>query len=128
MRFVAANDVAYEPAGHESPTDPGVWKKVLLVKDDLQVGRVQMINWAKLPAGNRFAPHYHEDMQEVFVMMTGRVRLRVDERELDMGPEDTVLIDAREVHEMYNPGDEDAEYLAIGIARTANGRTVVVAQ
>lgn len=126
MRFIAADDCSFVPAGHENPTAPGVWKKVLFAKDDLFAGRIQMVNWAKLPSGHRFAAHYHEDMQEIFVMMAGNVQLSVDGRSLKMGPGDAVLIDAQEIHEMHNPGDQDAEYLAVGIAGTANGRTVVL--
>ena len=75
MKFIAAADKSFVPAGHENPLAPGVLKKVLFVKDDLREGRIQMVNWAKLPAGNRFAAHYHESMQEIFIMMTGQVRL-----------------------------------------------------
>ena len=71
MRQILFGDQEFVAAGHEDPTNPGVWKKVLFRKDDLQLGRIQMINWARLPAGNTFAAHYHEDMQEIFIVLTG---------------------------------------------------------
>lgn len=126
MKIVRFSDREFVPAGHESPISPGVWKKVLLVKQDLTPGTVQMVNWARLPAGRSFAPHYHEDMQEVFVMLTGEAEITVGEETSVLRRGDAILIDAREVHEMRNSGSTDAEYLAIGIAGTANGKTVVI--
>jgi mannose-6-phosphate isomerase-like protein (cupin superfamily) len=126
LRRIAFDSIPYVPAGHEDPLNPGVLKKVLLPKAALQAGRIQMINWALLPAGNRFAPHYHEDMQEVFVVVSGEVEITVDEETFALGRGDAVVIDAREVHQMVNRGADDAEYLAIGITREEGGRTVVV--
>ena len=80
----------------------------------------------RIPAGKHFARHYHEDMQEVFIMLSGEARLTVDTTETVLRPGDTVTIDPHEVHCMDNQSGGDAEYLAIGIAGGANGKTVVV--
>jgi mannose-6-phosphate isomerase-like protein (cupin superfamily) len=126
MRLIRSTDLPFLPAGHENPTSPGVWKKVLLQKGDLQAGQVQMINWARMPAGKSFAPHYHEDMQEVFVIAQGTAEMTAGGHTALLGPGDAVLIDAREVHVMRNAGDVDVEYLAMGIAGGVGGKTVVV--
>jgi mannose-6-phosphate isomerase-like protein (cupin superfamily) len=126
MKIIRSDDRPYVPAGHENPISPGVWKKVLLQKADLQPGQVQMINWARLPAGNHFAPHYHEDMQEVFIMLGGAVEIQVGEERAQLRPGDTILIDAREIHQMWNPGADAAEYIALGIAGGQDGKTIVV--
>jgi mannose-6-phosphate isomerase-like protein (cupin superfamily) len=123
---VRSTDCPFVPAGHEDPVKPGVWKKVLLEKADLQTGHVQMVNWARLPSGNRFAPHYHEDMQEIFVILQGEVETRVGMETVLLGRGDSILIDPHEIHQMWNPGPEEVEYLAIGISRGTGGRTVVV--
>lgn len=116
----------FEPAGHENPLAPGVVKKVLLQKADLQPGRVQMVNWANLGVGKAFARHYHEDMQEVFVILEGEARITVGDETLLLRRGDTVVIDAREVHRMENAGSVAVEYLAVGITREAGGKTIVV--
>jgi len=126
LQIIRSNDIDFVPAGHEDPKNPGVWKKVLFRKVDLQAGRVQMINWARLPPGNTFAPHYHEDMQEVFVIIQGTAEATVSGEAVTLQPGDAILIDAREVHEMSNPGSGDVEYLALGISSGTGGRTVVV--
>lgn len=126
MRIVRFDDRRYVPASHEKPDAPGVWKKVLLGRDDLIEGRMQMINWARLPAGASFQPHYHEDMEEVFIILNGNVRIVVDGETASLGPGDTVVIPVRSTHVMANTCGEDVCYIALGITREGRGRTVVV--
>jgi mannose-6-phosphate isomerase-like protein (cupin superfamily) len=126
MKTIYAADRSYVPASHEDPQSPGTWKKVLLQKADLQSGVVQMINWSRLPSGKSFAPHYHEDMQEVFIIVQGEARIVVGAQEAVLRRGDTVVIDAREVHQMFNSGPEAVEYLALGISGGQGGRTIVV--
>ena len=126
MEIIRSNDRSFVAAGHEDPRAPGVWKKVLFQRADLQAGSVQMVNWAKLPGGRSFAAHYHEDMQEIFIILQGAVQLSVGGETAVLQAGDSVRIDPREVHRMDNDGDEDVEYLAIGIVEKAGGRTVVI--
>jgi mannose-6-phosphate isomerase-like protein (cupin superfamily) len=126
MKLVPFTSRDFVPAGHENPTSPGVLKKVLLEKADLRPGRIQMVNWASLGVGRRFARHYHEDMQEIFIVVQGSAELIVAGETVRLGCGDAVVIDPREVHEMRNVGPEAVEYLAVGITSEAGGKTVVV--
>ena len=126
MRVVRFADHPFLPAGHENPVSPGVLKKVLIEKADLQPGRVQMVNWASLGVGKRFASHYHEDMQEVFIIVQGTAEITVDADTAVLCRGDAVVIDPREVHQMRNLESEAVEYLALGITSESGGRTVVV--
>ena len=126
MKYVSAADRPLVPAGHEDPRAPGVWKRVLLEKAELWPGKVQMINWAVLPVDSSFAAHYHEDMQEVFVIIAGAAKATVGDQTVTLRGGDTIVIDPREVHHMWNIGDVDVQYVALGISGDANGRTVVV--
>jgi mannose-6-phosphate isomerase-like protein (cupin superfamily) len=126
MKTIASAGLSFVPAGHENPLSPGVLKKILLEKSDLQPGRVQMVNWASLGAGNKFARHYHEDMQEIFIIVQGRAEITVGAVTATLRRGDAVVIDPREVHQMLNSGMETVEYLAIGMTSEAGGKTVVV--
>ena len=86
MQIVRGDETVLVPASHENPLAPGVWKKVLFQKAAFQAGAVQMINWARLPAGNRFAAHYHEDLQEVFLIVHGEAEMTVAGRTSPCGP------------------------------------------
>lgn len=126
MKIVRFCDRTYVPASHEKPDAPGVWKKVLLGHDDLIDGRVQMINWALLPTGASFQPHYHEDMEEIFIILNGKVSITVDGTTEELRKGDAVVIPIRSTHVMHNTCNEDVCYIAIGITREGKGRTVVV--
>ncbi len=128
MKISYGADYEFVPASHENPLDPGVWKKVLFPKADLQAGVVQMVNWARLGAGKHFAAHYHEDMQEIFIILQGEAHLTVETQTAVLRSGDAVRIDPREVHAMSNPGTEDVQYVVVGITSGMGGRTVVVEQ
>lgn len=85
-----------------------------------------MINWAKLPVGKSFQAHYHEDMEEVFVIIHGAARMTVAGQDVVMGPGDTVCVAPREVHHMTNVGQDEVDYLVVGISTGQDGKTVVV--
>ena len=126
MKTSYAGEHEFVPASHENPLDPGVWKKVLFPKADLQAGVVQMVNWARLGSGKQFAAHYHEDMQEIFIILQGEAHLKVGTQTVILRCGDAVRIDPHEVHAMSNPGAEDVEYVVVGISSGVGGRTVVV--
>lgn len=127
MKTVLAADGEFVPASHENPLAPGVWKRVLFQAADFQPGVVPMVNWARLPPHSSFASHYHEDMQEVFIILQGAVEMTVaGGQSVVLRRGDAVLIEPREVHQMRNLGGEEVEYVVFGVARGQGGRTVVV--
>ena len=85
-----------------------------------------MLNWSRLAAGNSFQLHYHEDMQEIFVLLRGHVTMQVGDETVVMNAGDTVIVEPTEIHQMTNDSDELAEYLVFGIASGKGGKTVVV--
>ena len=125
MDIIRGDEIPFTPASHEDPDEPGVLKRVLATKFDLIVGHVQMVNWSRLPAGKSFRSHYHEDMQEVFVIINGTASMDVDGTPQELSGGDAILIDPREVHAMTNTCDEDVNYLVFGISTGAGGKTVV---
>lgn len=124
MKIVRFNDLNFIPASHENPKDPGAFKKVLLTRDDLPAGRIQMINWAKIPVGKSFAPHFHESMIEVFIIMSGKVKAKIDSDEAILDKGDMVIANAGQIHTMTNLSDKDVEYFAMGIVTSEGGKTV----
>lgn len=125
MQIVRGDDIEFTPASHEDPSDPGVLKRVLATKFDLIVGLVQMVNWTRLPVGKSFRKHYHEDMQEVFVIIDGHVDFWCEGQSTHLGRGDAVLVDPQEVHQMTNLGETDAYYVVFGISSRDGGKTVL---
>ncbi len=126
MRVIRSSEMEFVAASHEEKSAPGSLKKVLCVRDDLIPGRVQMINWAMIAVGNEFRPHYHEDMQEAFVILEGQAEITIGGEKERLSKGDLVLIPERAVHVMKNIGPTDLHYIALGIARETGGKTVVV--
>ncbi len=126
MNFIPSTASGFIPATHEDPKEPGVLKRVIATQREFQAGQVQMLNWARLPVGSSFQPHYHEDMQEVFVLCSGDVIMTCGEQTVTMQAGDTVIVNPEEIHQMQNVGDVGAEYIVFGISAQKGGRTVVV--
>lgn len=127
MKVVKASKLPLEPASHENPRNPGVWKRVLARRADLHPGKVQMINWAVLPPGSSFALHYHEDMQEIFVIVRGHVEIQCDGIKAKLEEGDAVIVSPTEHHLMRNLSTtEEMLYVVVGITGEKNGKTVVL--
>lgn len=127
MHIIRGKSIPFVHASHEEPGKPGSLKKVLATfRDFLPGSRVQMINWAQLPVGLSFRAHYHEDMEEVFIILNGRTSIVVGEEQAEMGKGDLVIIPRKAVHMMKNICDEDVDYVALGVSSGEGGKTVVV--
>lgn len=126
MKIVRFTDLDFMPASHEDPKNPGVLKKVLLKRDDLPEGRIQMINWAKLPVGKSFSPHFHEEMVEVFIIISGKVKAKIDTGEVILEKGDMAVAEEKQVHVFENIGEGDADYICIGIVTSEGGRSIKV--
>ena len=126
MQIARGSQIEFIPASHEKPDDPGVLKRVLATQEDLFSGQVMMVNWSLLPDGKSFEPHYHEDMQEVFVILNGTVTMTVDDQSHELSHGDAILIDPHEIHRMSNQCGEPVEYIVFGISSEQGGKTIVV--
>lgn len=124
MKIVRFNDLDFVPASHEDPSNPSALKKVLLKRDDLPQGRIQMINWARLLKGKAFKPHYHESMIEVFIIMNGKVKAKIDQDEAILEKGDMVVAMEKQVHSFENICAEDVDYFAIGIVTSEGGKSI----
>ena len=125
MEIIRFHEVETRPASHEDPKAPAVLKKVLLDREDLQEGSVQMINWSTLLPGKTFRKHLHDNMEEVFVIVSGRARILVDDEEAEITRGDAVIIPAGAVHTMENLGPDNVDFISMGIAPGKRGRTIV---
>ena len=126
MQIARGSQIQFIPASHEGPDDSGVLKRVLATKEDLFRGQVMMVNWSLLPDGKSFEPHYHEDMQEVFVILNGTVTMTVDDQPHELRHGDAILIAPHEIHRMSNHCGEAVEYIVFGVSTEQDGKTVVV--
>lgn len=126
MKIIRLAGIERVPASHEDPAAPGVLKRILLKRDDLASGRIQMINWSTLLPGKSFRPHYHDAMEEVFIILDGESQITIGDEKERLGRGDAVIVPENAVHVMKNLTDHEVHYIAIGIAHESDGKTVVI--
>jgi len=125
MKIIRFDKIKYIPASHENPKDPGVLKKILANKKDLLTGQLQMINWAKLLPNKTFVSHYHQDMQEIFIILSGQAKFIIDEEEKTVKRGDVIIVPIKKLHSMKNKTNKEIEYIVMGIATNKGGKTVI---
>jgi mannose-6-phosphate isomerase-like protein (cupin superfamily) len=126
MKIARSAELRSIPASHEDVESPGVLKKILFQRADFIDGRVQMINWSFLPRGKSFRSHYHEDMEEIFILVQGEARMTVNNEKVDLHKGDAVLVPTGSIHIMENVGKDDIEYIVVGVSKIGRGKTVVL--
>jgi quercetin dioxygenase-like cupin family protein len=57
--------------------------------------------------------HHHPNCDEVLTVLKGRIRNRVDDDYVEMGPGDTISIPRGATHNAVNIGDEECELLIV---------------
>ena len=126
MKIIKTEELKYMPASHEDSQNPASLKKILFKKNDLSGKWVQMINWCLLNPNQCFKAHYHESMEEIFIIIKGEVQITAGEREEVLKQGDAVIIKPKEVHTMKNLTDKQVYYLAIGLPLKEGGVSVVI--
>ena len=66
----------------------------------------QSLAEASLPVGGATDEHYHPIAEELYFILAGTARMRLDGEELDVGPGDCVLIPPGAVHKVVNTSTE----------------------
>jgi mannose-6-phosphate isomerase-like protein (cupin superfamily) len=79
-----------------------------------------------MSAGKSLALHYHEYMEEVFIILSGEAEFEIDGEKETLEATDAVYVPQQAKHQMKNIGTGDLEYLAIGVVTKSGGKTVVV--
>lgn len=69
--------------------------------------------WRLLP-GQASTWHRHEQEEELYVVVEGRGRIRVDEETLELDPLDSLLVEPDSMRQIFNDTDADALWLVVG--------------
>ena len=81
-------------------------------KDDT-AGSLDMFEMTVQPNGRMPIPHYHESWDETIYVLTGKTTWRVDGRDIDLGPGETVFIKRGIVHGFNNRTQTPASCLCV---------------
>jgi mannose-6-phosphate isomerase-like protein (cupin superfamily) len=65
--------------------------------------RNQSLAEATVPPGAETAEHYHPETEEIYHFVSGSGRMRLGEKEAEVGAGDCVVIPPGAVHKLWNP-------------------------
>ncbi|MFM8519292.1 MAG: cupin domain-containing protein [Solirubrobacterales bacterium] len=68
----------------------------------------------RLEPGQAITRHRHRETSELYVLLEGEGRMRVDGDLLDLGPLDTVLVDPDSLRQPFNDTDAEQLWLIVG--------------
>jgi quercetin dioxygenase-like cupin family protein len=68
----------------------------------------------RLGPGQASTKHRHQSEEELYVLLEGRGRIRVDEEVLELAPLDALLVEPDSMRQVFNDTDEEALWLVVG--------------
>jgi quercetin dioxygenase-like cupin family protein len=71
----------------------------------------------RLEPGQASTRHRHFDQEELYVLLEGQGRVRVDDEVLTLAPQDTLLVEPDSVRQLFNDTDADQLWLVVGAPR-----------
>lgn len=117
MKKTNEKTIEWEPATHEDPADPGVWKKIVVKHDEVDPkSKLMMINLCKVPVGKTHKAHSHETMEEIFYFTSGEGQVKINDEIEDVEAGDRIIVPAKAVHQVKNTGSTELLYIGLGIA------------
>jgi len=73
----------------------------------------------RLEPGQASTRHRHFSQEELYVLLEGEGRVRVDGELLSMSPLDTLLVEPDSMRQLFNDTDADALWLVVGAPQEA---------
>ncbi|MDQ6993146.1 MAG: cupin domain-containing protein [Mariprofundus sp.] len=101
MKLVKLDEIEPDHVNHAA----NIARRILLSEHDLP-GSVRLSH-ALFKAGESIEPHKHDDLCEVFYLLSGQGVLRVEGLDMMISPGSTFMIAPGEVHQLTNSGDSD---------------------
>jgi quercetin dioxygenase-like cupin family protein len=68
----------------------------------------------RLEPGQASTKHRHRDEEELYLLLEGDGRMRVDEERISLSPLDAVLVEPESVRQVFNDTDADQLWLVVG--------------
>jgi mannose-6-phosphate isomerase-like protein (cupin superfamily) len=71
------------------------------------------LSYVVIPPKKSSSAHYHKISEETYYILKARAKMIIDNQEFSLLAGQACLINPKEVHQIYNDGDDDLEFLAI---------------
>jgi len=105
-RLLRAADAFWRPSNQLSVENTDLAKQ-------LEASKLGARLW-RLAPGQASTKHRHREQEELYVLLEGTGRIRVDEELLTLEPMDSLLVEPRSVRQLLNDGDAEQLWLVVG--------------
>jgi uncharacterized cupin superfamily protein len=105
-RLLPAADAFWRPSNQMSVLNTDLAKQ-------LEAGSMGARLW-RLAPGQASTRHRHRDEEELYLLLEGSGRVRVDDELLTLAPLDTLLVEPGSVRQLFNDTDADQLWLVVG--------------
>jgi uncharacterized cupin superfamily protein len=78
----------------------------------------------RLAPGQASTKHRHFEMHELYVLIEGEGRVRVDDEVLTLRPMSALMVEPEHVRQLFNDTDADCLWLVVGAPREAVSSTL----
>jgi uncharacterized cupin superfamily protein len=73
----------------------------------------------RLEPGQASTRHRHRDQEEIYILLEGAGRIRIDDELLTLGPLDAVVVEPESLRQLFNDGETAQLWLVVGAPREA---------
>ena len=82
----------------------------------------------RLHPGQASTKHRHFEMHELYILLEGKGRMRVDDELITLEPLSAVLVEPEHVRQLFNDTDSDALWLVAGAPREGVSSTLEMSE
>jgi quercetin dioxygenase-like cupin family protein len=119
-RLLAAGDAFWRPSNQMKVENTDLAKQ-------LEAQTLGARLW-RLHPGEASTKHRHFEMHELYVLLEGTGRVRVDDEVLTMRALDALLVEPEHVRQLFNDTDADALWLVAGAPRETVASTLEMSE
>jgi uncharacterized cupin superfamily protein len=105
-RLLTADEAFWRPSNQMKVLNPDLGKQ-------LEAGQLGARLW-RLAPGQASTRHRHAAQEELYVLLEGTGRVRVDDDLLTLGRLDALVVEPRSIRQLFNDTAEDALWLVVG--------------
>jgi mannose-6-phosphate isomerase-like protein (cupin superfamily) len=75
---------------------------------------ITYVSYAKLQPHLSYEPHHHDDHEEVYYIINGTGKIKIENEETGLRDGDIIYIPENTTHSIINDGEETIDFLAFG--------------
>ena len=83
------------------------------------------LDHAVLGAGGSVGYHYHDALEECFVVLRGRGLMTIDDETFEVSPGSVTWQGIGQAHGIYNPGPDELDFLRVAVAQPHEEYTTI---